>query len=655
MHSIKGVLVGCVAMFANAGCDVEENIEITITDPTGEWRHHGGDLASSKYSPLDLIDASNFTHLAPAWRWVSADERLDPSIYKTGHFRATPIYANGRLFAATSHGQIAELDPATGEERWVFDPKSYAAGIPNFQPLQTRGIEYWTDGDAERLFVATIGKQLVSIDVTTGQADPAFGDGGFVDLGKDLGPGEFDLNNITHGAPPIIVRDTVVVGSKVFDYTLKNRNPPGHVRAYDVRTGRLKWRFNTIPQAGEPFNDTWENESWRKAGNTNVWTMMAADEELGLVYLPTGTPTNDYWGGRRHGDNVYAESLICLDVETGERVWHFQTVHHGVWDYDIGSAPNLIDIVVDGRAIKAVAQVSKTGMTYVFDRATGEPVWPIEERAVPQSTVPGEKTAATQPFPTKPAPFERLGIGEADLIDFTPELFAEAKAIAQDYVLGPIFTPPIVAGADGKVATIVMPGAGGGANFPGASVDPEAGVLFVESVTRPTGMALTPPPAGSDWDYVIAYRGPRGPQGLPLYKPPYRRITAIDLNTGEHRWMVPVGDGPTDHPAIAHLDLGPLGSTFRGKVAEGGILVTRTLLISFLAHSDERRSRDPGGVLRAYDKTTGALLGEVETLASIHGALMTYRHDGRQYIVGAAGGGAETQELVALALPETSR
>ncbi len=653
MRSSVIVFIG-LSFLTTIGCTRTEQAVVEPNVPAGEWRHHGGDLAASKYSPLDDIDAATFADLSNAWRWTSVDEQLDPSIYKTGHYRATPIYANGRLYAATSHGQIAELDPATGEQRWVFDPRSYARGMPNFQPLQTRGIEYWTDGTAERILVATIGKQLVSIDVDTGKPDPDFGVDGFVDLEKDLGPGDFELDNLTHGAPPIVVRDTIIVGSKVFDYALANRNPPGHVRAYDVRTGEFKWRFHTIPRSGEPFVETWENDAWQKAGNTNVWTMMSADEELGLVYLPTGTPTNDYWGGRRHGDNVYAESLICLDADTGERVWHFQTVHHGVWDYDIASAPNLVDIEVDGRSIKAVAQVSKTGMTYVFDRATGEPVWPIEERPVPQSTVPGEKTAATQPFPTKPAPFERLGITDDDLIDFTPAIYTEAKEIASRYVTGPIFTPPIVAGADGKIATIVVPGAAGGANFPGASIDAETATIYIESITAPIGMALTPPQADSDWDYVIAYRGARGPEGLPLIKPPYRRITAIDLNTGEHRWMVPVGNGPRDHPAIAHLDLPPLGSPFVGKVAEGGILVTKTLVISFLAHMDEQRARMSGGMLRAYDKSTGELVGEVETDASLHGALMTYEHDGRQYIVGAAGGGGETQELIALALPQAA-
>jgi quinoprotein glucose dehydrogenase len=293
-----------------------------------------------------------------------------------------PLVIDGIMYTNTNHGQVVALDPANGEELWVFDPESYLLGPPLFSPAQTRGIEYWTNGDIQRIFLATLGKQLVSIDIETGLPDLNFGENGFVDLKNDLGKLEFEMNNITHGAPPIAVGSSVIVGSKIFDYTMLNRSPPGHVRAYDAYTGAFKWRFNTIPQADEDFVETWEDDSWRIAGNTNVWTFMSADDEAGLVYLPVSTPTNDYLGGFRLGENVYAESLVALNAETGERVWHFQTVHHGLWDYDIASAPNLMDIVVDGRAIKAVAQVSKTGFTYVFDRLSGEPVWPIEERPV---------------------------------------------------------------------------------------------------------------------------------------------------------------------------------------------------------------------------------------------------------------------------------
>jgi|TARA_Y100000310_G_scaffold337351_1_gene424208 quinoprotein glucose dehydrogenase len=643
------LLLAIAAAISVPGCTRESKVE-------GQWQHHGGDHASSKYSGLDQIDADDFSQLAIAWRWRSADHRLDQSeLYYTGDYRATPLMVGDSIYTATSHGQVVALNAASGEELWLYDPQSYKKGRPVVQPLQTRGIEFWRDGEVERIFIATPGKQLISIDIRTGLPDPQFGNSGIVDLNGDLGPGDFDLNYMSNGAPPIAVGDTVIVGSKLFDYSMTNNSPPGHVRAYDARTGRLKWRFHTIPRQGEEFSETWEHDAWKKAGNTNVWTMMAADDELGYVYLPTATPANDYWGGERHGANVFAESLVCLDADTGKRIWHFQTVHHGVWDYDIPAAPNLIDITVGGQLIHAVAQVSKTGFTYVFDRVTGVPIWPIEERAVPQSNVPGEKTFPTQPYPTRPAPFERLGISIDDLIDFTPELRAEAIEITKGYKIGPMFTPPIVKDQDGKLATIVVPGAGGGANFPGASIDPETGILYVESSTRPTGMALiAPAPDTSDWRYVISYQPTRGPRGLPLLKPPYRRITAIDLNSGEHAWQIPFGQGPTQHDAIKHLQLGPLGSSYTDAVAEGGILVTKTLLITYISKADEHRdATKQGSYLRAYNKSTGEFIAQVDVESRLHGAPITYLTGGRQYIAIAAGGRAEPQELVAFALPVT--
>jgi quinoprotein glucose dehydrogenase len=618
-----------------------------------EWRHAGGNHYSEKYAPLDQIDAGNFNQLEIAWRWQSIDSRLPADLaFPTGDYRAVPLVVDGVLYTNTNHGQVVALNPATGAEIWSFDPESYRFGRPNFSPLMTRGIEYWTDGDVERIFIATMGKQLVSIDIGTGRPDPNFGDNGFVDLRSDFGRLEFEMNNITHGAPPIAVGSSVIVGSKIFDYTLFNRSPPGHVRAYDAYTGEFKWRFNTIPQAGEPFTETWENDSWRQAGNTNVWSFMSADEEAGIVYLPVSTPTNDYWGGARLGENLFAESLVALNADTGARIWHFQTVHHGLWDYDIASAPNLVDIVVDGRPVKAVAQVSKTGFTYVFDRLSGEPVWPIEERPVPQSNVPGERTHPTQPHPTWPLPFERQGMSEDDLIDFTPEIAAAARELAEQYVLGPIFTPPIVEGTDGKEATIFLPGAGGGANFPGANIDPETNVLYIPSHTRPYAMSLVPPDdPTSDWPYVIRVQRNIGPLGLPLVKPPYRRITAIDLDTGEHVWQVPFGRGPASHPALAHLDLPDLGSVFTDVSAEGGILITKTLLISYLAQKDEVAPEAAGSILVALDKHTGEKVGAVMVDQRLHGPVMSYLHEGRQYIA-VAGGRFDNAEMIAFALPE---
>ena len=619
-----------------------------------DWKHAGGDHSSAKYSPLSQINASNFASLKLAWRWKSADILLPEGVgYGTADYRAIPLVINGTMYINTNHGMVAALDPKSGEELWLFDPESYRSGPPIQTNIMIRGIEYWTDGEIERIFVATLGKQLLSIDAATGQPDPNFGEDGFIDLSQNLGRLEFESNFITAGAAPIAIGDSLIVGSKIFDYGMYNRSPPGHVRAFNTYTGELKWRFNTIPQEGEEFTETWENDAWRTAGNTNVWAFMSADDEAGIVYLPTSTPTNDYWGGMRLGENLFAEALVALDADTGERLWHFQTVHHGLWDYDIGSAPNLVDIVVDGQPIKAVAQVSKTAFTYVFDRITGEPVWPILEQAVPASTVPGERAHPTQPFPTKPAPFDRQGVTEEDLIDFTPEIAAEAREIASKFVLGPLFTPPIVREDNNKLATFVVPGAGGGANFPGASLDPETGILYIPSATRPHGMSLIEPPQGaSDWPYVIQMERQIGPFGLPLLKPPYRRVTAINLNTGDHVWQIPFGKGPTNHPMLEHLNLPPLGSVYDDVIAEGGILVTKTLLISFLAQKDEIDPDAHGSVLIALDKNTGETVGEILVQQRLHGPPITYEHEGAQYIAVAGGGRNNDDELLVFRLAE---
>ena len=649
MKNLFILLLGTILLLACSPEISQEN-----ASPEGDWRHHGGNHNSDKYAPLDQIDGSNFSDLELAWRYRSPDLDLPEDLaYPTGDYRAVPLVVNGIMYVNSNHGLISALNSATGEELWVFDPKSYELGPPLFSPLQTRGIEYWTDGEIERIFIATSGKQLVSVDIKTGQPDPNFGHDGYVDLKQNFGRLEFEMNNITHGAPPIAVGSTVIVGSKIYDFSMFNRSPPGHVRAYDAYTGDFKWRFNTIPQEGEYGNETWENDSWRVTGNTNVWTYMSADEEAGIVYLPISTPTNDYWGGLRLGENLFAESIVALDIETGERIWHFQTVHHGVWDYDVASAPNLVDIEVDGRAIKAVAQVSKTAFTYVFDRITGEPVWPIEERPVAQSDIPGERLHPTQPFPTKPAPFDRQGISEDDLIDFTPEIAEAAREMAKEYVLGPIFTPPIVRGSNGKRSTFVVPGAGGGANFPGATVDPETGIIYIPSATLPHGMGLVAPPDGtSDWPYIIQMDTKIGPFGLPLLKPPYRRITAIDLNTGEHVWQIPFGKGPANHPMLEHLNLPPLGSVFSDVVAEGGVLITKTLLISYLAQKDEIDPEAHGSILVAHDKKTGDLLGEVLVDQRLHGPPMSYQVGDKQYIAVAGGGRDDDNELLVLALPD---
>ncbi len=628
-------------------------------DAPGQWLHNGGDRAASKYSPLDQINRDNVGDLEIAWRWETADAALKGTVRGLpGQLKTTPLMIDGTLYATTAFSQLAAIDAGTGVTKWVYDPKSYEAGRPTNTGFQHRGAEYWRGEDGEeRIIYATGARQLISIDIATGKPDPNFGTDGIVDLEQDLGR-KFNPRYIAHNSPPIVCRDSIVVGSIIFDAPPGNSMPPGHVRAYDVRTGKFKWRFNTIPQEGEIGNETWENDAWKKLGNTNVWTMMSADEELGYVYLPTSTPTNDWYGGHRLGDNLFAESIVCVDAETGERVWHFQAVHHGLWDYDFPAAPNLVDIVVDGKPIKALAQVSKQGFCYVFDRATGEPVWPIEERPVPESVVPGERTAPTQPFPTKPPPFERQGFTEDDVIDFTPEIKAEAMRILENYVMGPIFTPPWLIGHEGKQGTIMLPSAAGGANWGGASFDPETGILYVPSMTLPmlSGVAQPRNPERTDFKYMR--QGgflPEMPFGLPIVKPPYGRITAMDLNKGEIVWQVPHGEGPRNHPMLKDMNLGPLGATANGVFSNGGGVLTKNLLFAIQAEQDDTSimRMGPTGYLRAWDKTTGEQVWEHDIDLTPHGTPMTYLHDGRQYVVFAAGGLGQNSELIAFALPRS--
>ena len=615
----------------------------------GEWRYYGGDNGSTKYSSLDQINKDNVAGLKVAWTWDSPDLPLQKASPMLGSFaqEATPLMVGGKLYTSTSLSQVAAINPQTGETIWVFNTEAYKAGRPTNLGFVHRGAAYWTDGKQERIFVATSDAYLWAIDAKTGKAIADFGEAGKVNLAKAI-PYAINARNYAVTSPPLICRDVIMLGASISDGPTNKEAPRGDIQAFDVRTGKPVWTFHSVPQAGEFGNETWENEAWKYTGNTNVWTLMSADEELGYVYLPFGTPTNDWYGGHRLGNNLFAESLVCLDAKTGKRVWHFQTVHHGLWDYDLPAAPVLCDITVSGRKIKAVAQISKTGFTFVFDRKTGQPVWPIEERAVAQSAVPGERSSPTQPFPTKPAPFERQGTAEADLIDFTPELRAEAKAIFDQYDHGPIFTPPSERG------TINMPGWGGGGNWWGAAFDPQTGMFYVPSMSAPIVVKLIKPDAArSNFNYVRGGAGAggflAGPRGLPLFKPPYGRVTAINLNTGEHAWMIALGDGPRQQVnetiktmSGKDVDVGPLGG------GGGGPLLTKTLL--FVGQGAGGRGGRGGGganVLRAFDKATGKVIAEIALQAVPSGTPMTYMAGGKQYIVLATMDG----KLTALSLP----
>ena len=630
----------------------------------GEWRSYGGDLGSTKYSPLDQIDRTNFGQLEIAWRWQSVDGALDLEALRQTRpeigirsLKATPLMVGGVLYISTPLHQAAAIDAGTGETLWVYDPQSYlGAPYPHGDILSfnSRGLAYWTDGREERLLWGDNEAYLHAVDARTGIPIRDFGDNGRVDLSEGIPRAQRGTTDsrgyswLGVASPPIIAHDVVVTPTIVNDFSTVKEAPPGWVKGIDVRTGETKWTFRTVPQADDFGSETWLNESWRYSGNTNVWSLMSVDDELGYVYLPTGTPTGDYYGGHRLGDNLFAESLVALDIETGERIWHFQMVHHGVWDYDNPAAPNLIDVTVDGERIRAVAQVTKQGFAYVFDRATGEPVWPIEERPVPPATMPGDVASPTQPFPTKPPPFEYQGVTVDDLVDFTPEIRAMAVEVVEEFKLGPLYTPPSLPVAGGTQGTIQRPPIGGGANWSGAAVDPETGWLYVPSSSGFTVMAYTTPEEvpGSNVRFSVGRLGggaqPRMPSGLPLFKPPYSRITAIDLNTGEHAWMVPNGDGDRvrNNPRLRDLNLPPVGGDGRG-----GPVLTKTLFISALTAG----GTTGGPRLVARDKTTGAELASIDLPAGAIGTPMTYMLDGKQYIALTIGG--DVPELIALALP----
>ncbi len=619
----------------------------------GEWRYNGGDPGSTRYAPLDQINRDNVASLEVVWRWKSANFGPAPEY----NYRTTPLMVDGVLYATAGYRRaVVAIDAGTGETLWTYRLDESGRSAPRRN--SGRGVAYWeSPATGPRIFLVTPGFHLVALDARSGIPAGDFGDNGVIDLRRNLGR-EMDLQRAPIGSssPPIVVDGVIVVGSAMPSGarppTLEM--PPGHVRGYDAVTGELRWTFHTIPQAGEHGNDTWEDGSWEYTGNTAVWTAISADPELGYVYLPVELGTGDYYGGHRPGDNLFSQSLVALDARTGERVWHYQTVHHGIWDYDPPAAPVLADLVVDGRAIEAVAQITKQTLTFVFDRRTGEPVWPIEERPVPQSDVPGERTAPTQPFPTKPPPYDRHGVDPDSLIDFTPELRAEAEEILSQLRHGPLYTPPSLAVEGGTQGTLMVPGDLGGANWPGGALDPETGYLYVQSATAPSVITLVHDPDASEMEYIrgrgaLRLRRGGGPQGLPLFKPPWGRITAIDLNAGEIAWQVPNGDAPDyvkEHPALEGIDVGRTGRPDRGS-----ILVTRTLLFAGEGGGMYAAYGSGGNMLRAHDKATGEVVAEIELPANQTGLPMTYVHEGRQYIVVAVGARGRAGELVALALP----
>jgi quinoprotein glucose dehydrogenase len=646
----------------------------------GEWRSYGGDIGNTRYSPLEQINAANFKDLAIAWRFKT--DSLGPRAEY--QFEGTPLMVHGVVFTtAGSRRAVVALDGATGEMLWMHSENEGARGSNAPRQLSGRGLAYWTDNREERILYVTPGYRLMALDAKTGIPVPGFGTNGVVDL-KENDDQEIDpiTGEVGLHAAPVVAKDVVIVGAahRSGGVPRSYKNVKGYVRGFDVRSGKRLWIFHTIPKPGEFGIDTWLNDSWSYSGNTGVWGQISVDEDLSTVYLPVELPTGDYYGAHRPGNNLFGETLLAVDLRTGQRKWHYQLVHHGIWDMDIPCAPILTDITVNGRAIKAVAQPTKQGILYVFDRVTGQPVWPIEERPVEKGDVPGEWYSPTQPFPTKPPAYERTGVSIDDLIDFTPELRAQAEALVSKYKIGPIFTPPVVSKLPGPLATLSR--AQAGTNWFGGSFDPETHTVYVFSGGAIGAYGLVPPVNSkmSDMEYVqgsatggarttggagsSAGGGRTGEpagggaeaggggltvQGLPLGKPPYGRISAIDLNKGEILWQIAHGETPDNvrnHPALKGLNIPRTGRP--GMI---GTLVTKTLVIAGEGGFATALSGQRGAMLRAYDKATGQEAGAVYMPAPQSGSPMTYMLNGKQYIVLAVSGGSYSGELIAFRLP----
>jgi len=619
-----------------------------------EWLGYHNDTHATRYAPLDQINADNVQNLEVTWRWTTLNHGPNPEF----NYESTPVMADGVLYATAGRRRdVVAIDPVTGENLWMY--RFDEGGRRGPRVNSGRGVSYWREGDQSRVVVVTPGYYLISLDTATGKPDPDFGDNGMVDLrvGQE-DRFEIDIEDIPSGltAPPVIVDGVIVIGA-AFPSGGSPRSmtgPAGNIRGYDMRTGERLWIFHTIPQEGEFGTETWRNNSNTFTGNAGSWATMSADQDRGIVYVPVEAATGDMYGGHRPGDNLFSQSLVALNARTGERIWHYQLIHHDIWDYDPPTAPVLADLNVDGEIIPAAIQVSKQGMVYTLNRLTGEPVWPIEERAVPQSTIPGEQTSPTQPFPTKPAPFERLGMSEDDLLDWTPEIKAEAIRLLNEYTYGPVFTPTSMTTETNK-GTLFMPGFGGGANWQGVAFDPETNMLYIPSTSHPMSIGLTQDSffEDSDFDYAMARGGfgVQGPFGLPLIKPPYGRITAIDMNAGEHEWMMANADTPDEiknHPRLRGVDI-PLRT---GHGDRGGLLVTKSLLFAGEGAGLYGGQTGGGNKFRAHDKATGEIIAEFQLPAKQTGLPMTYQIDGVQYIVVPIGDRGFVGELVALRVAE---
>jgi quinoprotein glucose dehydrogenase len=636
---------------------------LVLAQETIDWVTYGSDFAHTRSIPANQITQDNFDELEVAWVW-------DGASFEAQSGRSTPSYINGRLYTvAGARRHVVAIDPKTGATIWSYREPDTGRWNYSMRADYGKGVGYSNIDGRDVIYIVSPGFFLTALDAETGEPLDGFGnpvpvegfpETGVVDMLADLGhpydPYEgipLERGYITNSSPPIVVNDVVIVGNSAEQGYHQSRieNVPGDILGYDARTGEFLWKFNVIPRPGEYGNETWENDAWSFSGDVSSWAPISADPELGLVYVPTNPPTIDYYGGHRPGDGLFGTSLIALDVRTGERAWHFQMVHHDVWNYDIPTAPILLDVNTYQGVVPIVAQVTKQGYVYTFNRATGEPIWPIDERPAPASTVPGEQLSSTQPVPTKPAPFDYVGSSEELLADFTPEIFQQSLLAVSEFKMGSVFNPPMIRnGEPGIRASLHCPNRATNITHPPAA-DPVSGVLYISSryscsaralVTgaeadtyyeAPTGVTL------SDYAVASANPGPRHPAGIPLWKPPYSRITAIDMNTGEHLWMIPAGETPervSNNPALEGVDVGNTGS---GAVSQ--VLVLGNMLVYSNVTGDGRAH------LFAVDKSTGEELARLEVPGVTRYGMSSWMHEGEQYIILQNG-----SKLTALALSD---
>ncbi|HEY2385071.1 MAG TPA: pyrroloquinoline quinone-dependent dehydrogenase [Terriglobia bacterium] len=615
----------------------------------GQWQSYSADHGSTGYSPIDLINRDNVKNLQAAWSW-----KFDN--FGNTNSEVTPIMVNGILyFPLSPRRTIVAADAGTGETLWTWRPPEDQRETRAARTY-ARGVAYWKDGSDERIVTITPGFRLVALDLKTGHPVPGFGQNGAVDLFESLDldfQGDL-IGRIGNSSPPVISNGVIMVGPALTPNTPSFHNVKGDVMGFDARTGKKLWVFHTIPRKGEFGYDTWLNNSADYTGNTGVWGPFSTDEELGYAYLNIEDATNDFYGGHRPGANLFSNSLVCIDIKTGKRIWHQQLVHHDIWDYDMPPAPILIDITVDGRPIKAVVQTGKQALTYVFDRTNGKPVWPMPETPVKQTDIPGEWTSPTQPLPSKPPAFGQVGLHDSDLIDFTPELHQQAVAAlkASNLRYGDVFMPGSLANApDGTRGTVML---FGGSNWWGGRADPETGFVYIAGATSPYVIALhkntpaanAPPPDPKlpPFDYAGGGGAPFPTlQGLSIIKPPYGRITAYDMNKGTIAWQIANGDTPANvknHPLLQGLNIPKTGTA---RLV--GVLLTKTLLFAGDGTSP---------VLHAYDKKTGEDIAQIPMPGMQTGVPMTYIHQGRQFVLIPVGANAQTgtaAQLVAFALP----